>query len=42
MVRHTVFLGSYTSERGPTPQTNYMTKMVAGFGPSSSEVATRG
>jgi 6-phosphogluconolactonase len=35
MVRHTVFLGSYTSERGPTPQTNYYPANQ--IGPSSSE-----
>lgn len=37
MVKHTIFLGSYTSGRGPNPQTNYMTEMIKDFGPSSSE-----
>jgi 6-phosphogluconolactonase (cycloisomerase 2 family) len=37
MVKHTVFLGSYTSGRGPNPQTNYVSEMIEGFGPSTSE-----
>ena len=37
MVKHTIFLGSYTSGRGPNPQTNYMSEMIKDFGASSSE-----
>jgi hypothetical protein len=35
-VKHTIFLGSYTSGRGPNPQTNYVSEMIDGFGPSTS------